>query len=239
MKAFLLAAGKGTRLRPYTDHRPKCLMPIQGTPLLEIWIDLFKAHGIDRVLINTHHFAGQVEQAAESLRVEKGIDIKTVFEPELLGSGGTVLENEAFIGPGEDFLVAYADNLTDANLSAMTAFHQTRKAVGNVLTMGLFRTATPRACGIATLDAGGTVTVFEEKPENPVSDLANAGLYVATYNFLKICREIRQTIPDRTFDLGFHVLPRLTGRMSGYEIKEYLLDIGTVASYELALEQWS
>ena len=59
MKAFLLAAGKGTRLRPYTDNLPKCLMPIQGKPLLEIWIDLFIAHGIDRVLINTHHFAEQ------------------------------------------------------------------------------------------------------------------------------------------------------------------------------------
>lgn len=239
MKAFLLAAGKGTRLRPYTNHRPKCLMPIQGKSLLEIWIDLFKAHGVDRVLINTHHFAGLVERAAESLRVGKDIDIKTVFEPELLGSGGTILENAAFIDPGEDFLVAYADNLTDADLSDMTAFHESRKAGGKVLTMGLFRTATPKACGIATLDAGGTVTGFEEKPEHPVSNLANAGIYVATYEILKICREIKQMSPDGTFDFGFHVLPRLTGRMSGYEIKEYLLDIGTVASYERALRQWS
>ena len=238
MKAFLLAAGKGTRLRPYTDNLPKCLMPIQAKPLLEIWMDLFVAHGVDRVLINTHHFAEQVEQAAEALKVAKDIDIHTVFEPELLGSGGTLLENAAFIGPGEDFLIAYADNLTAANLSALRAFHQARKATGSVLTMGLFRTTTPRACGIATLDTGGTVTDFEEKPENPVSNLANAGLYVATYEIFKICRKIRATIPDRAFDLGFHVLPRLTGRMSGYEIKEYLLDIGTVASYERALKQW-
>ena len=57
MKAFLLAAGKGTRLLPYTDTLPKCLIPIHGKPLLDIWIDLFQAHGIDSVLINTHHFA--------------------------------------------------------------------------------------------------------------------------------------------------------------------------------------
>ena len=239
MKAFLLAAGKGTRLRPYTDTLPKCLIPIHAKPLLEIWIDLFKAHGVDSVLINTHHFSAQVVRAAARLADEKAIDIKTVFEPELLGSGGTLVENRAFIDPGEDFFIAYADNLTDVNLSAMAAFHRTRKATGTVLTMGLFRAAAPAACGIATLDAGGTVTGFEEKPKKPVSNLANAGIYVATYNILEICRELRQAAPDGVFDFGFHVLPRLTGRMSGYEIKAYLLDIGTVESYTQALEQWS
>jgi len=238
MRAFLLAAGKGTRLRPYTDTLPKCLMPIHSKPLLEIWIDLFKAHGVDSVLINTHHLAEQVVQAAARLAEEKGIDIQTVFEPDLLGSGGTIVENAAYIDRGEDFCIAYADNLTDIDLSAMTAFHRTRKRGGTVLTMGLFRTATPGACGIATLDTGGIVTDFEEKPKKPVSNLANAGIYLATYDVLEICEKIRQTAPDGVFDFGFHVLPRLTGRMSGYEIKEYLLDIGTVESYERALEQW-
>ena len=238
MKAFLLAAGKGTRLRTYTDNLPKCLMPIQGKPLLEIWIDLFIAHGVDRVLINTHHFAGQVVQAAEGLAGQKAIEIDTVYEPELLGSGGTILKNRDFIDAGEDFLIAYADNLTDINLSAMVAFHRNQKAAGKLLTMGLFRTEHPEACGIATLDASQTVTGFEEKPENPEGNLANAGIYVATYNVLEACREIRQRVSDNIFDFGFHVLPRLVGQMGGYEIKAYLTDIGTVEAYERALEEW-
>lgn len=238
MKAFLLAAGKGTRLRPYTDSLPKCLIPIHGKPLLEIWIDLLKAHGIDRVLINTHHHAEQVEQAVERLSVQKAIGITTVFEPELLGSAGTLLANRDFVSRSEDFLIAYADNLTDINLSAMVAFHNAHKTTGKVLTMGLFRTPTPAACGIATLDSSHTITAFEEKPEKPESDLANAGIYVATYNVLEECREVRQHVRTKVFDFGFHVLPRLAGRMSGYEIKEYLTDIGTAESYQRALEQW-
>ncbi len=238
MKAFLLAAGKGTRLQPYTDTLPKCLMPIQGKPLLEIWIDLFKAHGVDRVLINTHHFAKRVQQAAGRLAEKKAIEITTVYEPELLGSGGTILKNRDFINTDEDFLVAYADNLTDINLSAMAAFHQQQKGVGKLLTMGLFRTTQPEACGIATLDANQTITAFEEKPENPESNLANAGVYVATYNVLETCHEIRQGAGGKIFDFGFHVLPRLVGKMGGYEIKEYLADIGTVEAYERALEEW-
>ena len=238
MKAFLMAAGRGTRLRPYTDSRPKCLMPIQDRTLLEIWIDLFKTHGVDSVLINTHHLAAQVENAARALSVAKGVDIKTVFEPKLLGSGGTLLANADFVDNGEDFLIAYADNLTDVDLSAMVAFHQNQKAGGKILTMGLFRTETPEACGIATLDAAGTITGFEEKPENPQSNLANAGIYVATYNVLEACRNIRQENPDPVFDFGYHVLPGLAGKMGGYEIKAYLMDIGTVKSYQEALESW-
>ncbi len=238
MKAFLLAAGKGTRLRPYTDTLPKCLMPIQGNPLLEIWIDLFKAHGVDRVLINTHHFAEQVQQVAERLTEKKAIEITAVYEPELLGSGGTILENRGFIDAGEDFLIAYADNLTDIDLSAMVAFHRNQKTAGKLLTMGLFRTLQPKACGIATLDASRTVIGFEEKPENPESNLANAGIYVATYNILEACQKIRQRVSEKIFDFGFHVLPRLVGKMGGYEINAYLTDIGTVEAYERALEEW-
>lgn len=238
MKAFLLAAGMGTRLRPYTDTLPKCLMPIHAKSLLEIWIDLFEAHGVDRVLINTHHLAEQVDQAVARLMAKSAIEITTVYEPELLGSGGTILKNRNFIDSGEDFLIAYADNLTDVNLSAMIAFHGSQKAAGKLLTMGLFKTATPQACGIAILNANHTVTGFEEKPENPQSNLANAGIYVATYSVLEACREIRQRNDEKILDLGLHILPRLVGRMGGYEIGEYLADIGTRKAYARALEAW-
>jgi mannose-1-phosphate guanylyltransferase len=93
MKAFLLAAGKGTRLKPYTDSKPKCLIPINGTPLLQIWIDLLARHGVTEVLINTHHHAGQVERFLADCRTRHTMKVLSVHEPQLLGSAGTILQN--------------------------------------------------------------------------------------------------------------------------------------------------
>ena len=109
MKAYLLAAGKGTRLKPYTDRHPKCLIPINGTPLLAIWIELLARHGVTEILINTHHHADQVKQFLVRARTEVSMGIRTVFEPQLLGSAGTILQNRRFIAGDPDFIVAYAD----------------------------------------------------------------------------------------------------------------------------------
>ena len=83
MKAFLLAAGLGTRLRPITDQIPKCMLPIDGQPMLDIWLDAFDRAGVDEVLVNTHHLPEVVSQHVKQ-RAGSPI-VKTVFEPELLG----------------------------------------------------------------------------------------------------------------------------------------------------------
>ncbi len=239
MRAFLLAAGLGTRLRPLTDEVPKCLVPINGRPLLDIWMDLLARHGVDRVLINTHHLADRVTAAVERLQRRKPMEIETVHEPRLLGSAGTIAENAAFIPEAETFVIAYADNLTALDLGRMIAHHRRYRTSETLLTMGLFRTPAPTECGIAVLDTDHRVTAFEEKPALPSGDLANAGIYVADYRLLDRIRRIRQARPDGVLDLGFDVLPTLKGRMIGYIISEYICDIGTLSAYEQAQRDWA
>ena len=226
MKAFLLAAGEGTRLRPLTDTTPKCLVPICGRPLLAYWFDLFRRYGIEEVTINTHHLADQVRAY---LRSVEGVQVSVTYEPELLGSAGTLYANRDFVKGEDAFFILYADNLTNANLNALEAFHRSHSGI---VTMGLFETSVPHQCGIVELDAEGRIVDFVEKPEHPKSNLANAGIFVARPSLFDF-------LSDRTpLDLGHDVLPRLIGRMYGVRIREYLLDIGTLENYRRAQEEW-
>lgn len=228
MKAFLLAAGYGTRLKPITDTLPKCLVPINDKPLLGWWLNLLKKHHVTEVIINTHYLSNQVEECIQSLD-EKEMKIHLVYEPKLLGSGGTVKNNIDFIKDEQDFLICYADNLTCVDISQLISFHHSHD---DILTMGLFYANNPSQCGIAVMDEQQTITEFVEKPAEPKSNLANAGIYVAN-------REIINCFPDRTvFDFGHDVLPVLVNNMRGYLIKEYLLDIGTLANYQKANKEW-
>jgi len=235
MKAFLLAAGKGTRLSPLTDSTPKCLVDIAGTPLLEIWIRLFEKNSLTEVLINTHHLSEAVIKFVKNLNTP--ITIRTVYEKELLGSGGTVLANRDFVNDQEDFIIAYADTLTHVNLQDMLGHHRRFKKKGGILTMGLFRAPDPSACGIAELDSEQKIVAFTEKPETPAGDLANGGIYVASN---EIFRFFPESIPESSvLDFGFHILPKLVGYMYGYEILDYLKDIGTMDALQAARNEWS
>ncbi|MFC1798221.1 nucleotidyltransferase family protein [Thermodesulfobacteriota bacterium] len=238
MKAILLAAGKGTRLKPYTDTVPKCLIPIHGAPLLKIWIDLFDRFGICEVLINTHHHAEKVERFVGTIQDQTRVKLTTVFEKQLLGSGGTLFENRVFVKDCKDFIIAYADNLTNIDLDGMIAYHRQCTAMGGILTMGLFRTTDPENCGIADLDNHNRVVQFVEKPRYPSSNLANAGIFVASQKLFEYTSTFEKENNGSPFDLGLHILPKLVDSMYGYLIKEYLRDIGTVESYHQALEDW-
>ncbi len=238
MKAFLLAAGKGTRLKPYTDSVPKCLIPIHGKPLLEIWLDHLSAQGIREVLINTHHHAHQVETFVSGYSGRRGIHIVLSNEPELLGSAGTILNCRDFVDSEDDFMILYADNLTCVNLKRLAAFHRECRKKRGILTMGLFHSSDPAACGIAELDPDRKIVKFVEKPVNPRGDLANAGIYLVSREIFAFIPETPPRPSEAVLDFGHHVLPLLTGRMYGYPITEYLRDIGTLESYRQALAEW-
>ena len=228
MRAFLLAAGLGKRLRPLTDSRPKCLVPVAGKPLLDYWLSICRQYDVDEVLINLHHHADQVRRYVEARKTDT-LRILLFEEDRLLGSGGTLAANRDFVSREKDFLVLYADNLTNVNLDLLIRFH---RAHDGLVTMGLFHTAVPQQCGIVELDEAGKVLSFEEKPARPRSDLANAGVMVMN-------PEIFSLFPDaRQCDLGHDVLPRLAGRMYGKVIDEYLQDIGTLEKYFGALRDW-
>jgi mannose-1-phosphate guanylyltransferase len=216
VKAFLLAAGKGTRLRPLTFQTPKCLVPICGKPLLDYWFDLFELYGIDEILINTSHLAETVEKYIKDH--SRTLKIKVVHEEVLLGSGGTIKKNRDFVTGEESFFVFYADNLTDINLRHMIEFHKENQ---KEFTLALFRVPNPRECGIIEMDDDSSIISFIEKPENPVSDLAFAGIMLSGPGLMDL-------FPDKdVFDLGHDVLPQVVGNASGYVMDDYLLDIGT------------
>lgn len=257
MKAFLLAAGLGTRLRPLTDEIPKCLLPFGAKPLLQIWLELLGKHGVSEVLVNTHWHAEKVERflsadyadytdgncltqrrsrnTGEGAKVyeeritNNSIKVRLFYEETLLGSGGTLWANREWVGGGDPFFILYGDNLTDVDLGKMWEFHGSH---GLPFTLGVFKAERPEECGIAEVDGGGVVTGFVEKPEEPKSDLAAAGVYVAD-------SRIFDSFPGdaesrRPLDLGFDVIPNLVGRMKAYLIEEFLMDIGTADSYEKA-----
>lgn len=188
MKAFLLAAGYGTRLKPITDTIPKCMVPICGQPLLGWWFDLLRKHGITDVLVNTHYLPEPVREFMWAYNAkETGLIAHETYEPELLGSGGTIRANRGFVECEKDFLICYADNLTDADLTSFQRFHEEQ---GTLLTMALFRTNIPEQCGIAELNDKERIIAFEEKPEHPKSNLANAGMYIANsriFDYTKYC----------------------------------------------------
>jgi mannose-1-phosphate guanylyltransferase len=228
LKAFILAAGLGKRLRPLTDTRPKCLVPVAGRPLLDYWLILCRRYGVDEVLINLHHHADQVRSYLET-RKPDAIRIRLYQEDRLLGSGGTLAANRDFVRREKEFLVLYADNLTSVDLDALIRFHRSHDGL---VTLGLFHTIVPQECGIVELDEAGQVLSFEEKPARPRSDLANAGVMVMK-------PEVFSVFPNAgEFDLGHDVLPRLAGRMYGRVIEEYLQDIGTLDKYLGALRDW-
>jgi mannose-1-phosphate guanylyltransferase len=229
MKAFLLAGGLGERLRPLTLTIPKCLVPICGTPILEIWLQSCERHGITDVLVNVSQHPEKVE-AFLAGRPPGGVRVRLVSEARPVGSGGTVLANRDFVDGEESFWIVYSDNLTDMDLGRMLSFH---RAHDGLLTMGLFRAPVPQAAGIVEIDGAGRVVAFTEKPEHPVSDLANAGLYLARAPVLDLIPPSRPLV-----DFGHDVLPRLIGRMFGYPIPGLYSDIGTREALARAEADW-
>ena len=225
IKALFLAAGLGTRLRPLTDSIPKCLIPIAGQPLLDIWVERLIECGIREARINTHALVESVRAHLVQVNAASGLRLVEAYEPKLLGSAGTFTANADLADNVDEIVVIYADNFSDIDLRPLIAFHRDHC---DPLTMVLFRALNPSACGIAELDKEGRILSFVEKPNAPASNLANAGIYV-----IDACA-YREIAEMNSFDLGYEVLPRFVGRMRGWIWGGYYLDVGTRESLELA-----
>jgi mannose-1-phosphate guanylyltransferase len=227
MKAFLLAAGLGTRLKPVTDTVPKCMVPIDGRPLLDIWLGAFGRAGVDEVLVNLHYLPDVVRRHLDARAGPPAV--RTFFEPELLGSAGTLAANRDWVAGEDMFLACNADNLTDFDLRGLIQAHREH---GALATLTVFRSDRPSAGGVVELDPAGTVTGFEEKPSQPVSDLVNAGMYAFHPGVLD---EIGGSPPC---DIGYDLLPGLVGRARAVRVNGYFRDIGTVEAYQRAQQEW-
>jgi mannose-1-phosphate guanylyltransferase len=227
VKAFLLAAGVGSRLRPITDTIPKCMVPIGGRPLLDIWLEAFDRAGVDEVLVNLHHLPDVV---CDHLDARTGPPVvRTFFEPVLLGSAGTLIANREWVDAEELFLACYADNLTDFDLRSLVQSHREHDAIA---TWTVFHSERPCAGGVVEIDAVGRVIGFVEKPANPVSDLTNAGMYAFHPSVLDDIDDV----PPK--DIGFDLLPQLVGRARAVLVEGYFRDIGTADAYRRAREEW-
>ena len=223
MRALLLAAGLGTRLRPLTDHLPKCLVPIHGRPLLDYWLETLLDHGVEQVLINTHYLAPMVQQYLSQSTWLPYITI--VHEETLLGTGGTILQNRDFFNE-EAFLVAHADNLTTFAIQDFASKHANRPH-GSELTMMVFETPDPQSCGIVELDNQCVVQVFHEKVVTPPGNLANAAVYILEPSVI----EWMAALGEEQIDLSTEVIPNFLGKIFTYNNLLYHRDIGTMASW--------
>jgi mannose-1-phosphate guanylyltransferase len=226
MKAIILAAGYGSRLRPLTDTIPKCLVPIKGKPLLEIWLEQLSLAGITSFLINTHYLAKKVEDFIEKNKYKD--KVRLVHEPTLKGTAGTLIANLDFYEDTDGILI-HADNYCLADLNAFKCAHLNRPAEC-LMTMMIFRTTEPSTCGVVELDKRGVVVGFHEKVDNPPSLLANGAIYILSFELMNI---LGSQMLDAE-DFSKEVIGNLVGKIFTYETKEIFIDIGKPDSYNLA-----
>lgn len=229
MKAMVLAAGAGTRLRPLTDSIPKPMLPIGGEPLLVHLLRWLKRYGVDDVALNLHHLPEVIQnQLGDGSQL--GLNLIYSFEPELLGTAGAVKKLEAFFAQPCDqpFVVVYGDLLLDGDLAALIDYHRSRRAL---VTLGLKHTDDPQSQGMVACDSAGRVVRFVEKPAhwNDEQRTANAGVYIVE-------PEVLQHIPaDRPCDWGHDMFPLLIAQgaaLYAQMLDGTVIDIGTPAAYE-------
>jgi mannose-1-phosphate guanylyltransferase len=234
MKALLLAAGMGTRLKPLTDNIPKCLVEIDGKPLLEYWIAMLYTAGVYPLLVNLHHHADKVADFINRSPYQKFV--ATVYEEKLLGTGGTLLKNRSFFddAANEPIMLVHADNLSRFDVSAFVNSHLNRPD-GCVMTMMTFETPTPHTCGIIEVDDKGCVRAFHEKVVNPPSNIANGAVYIiepSIFNYL-------EGLNKEYIDFSTEVIPHFLGRIYVFHNDVYHRDIGTIESYEAARQEYA
>lgn len=224
---MLLAAGEGTRLRPLTEHCPKPMLTVGGTPMLEHLVALLRAYGVTEIAINLHYKPQSiVSHFGDGSRF--GVSITYSYEAELLGSAGAARNLDRFLD--ETFFVLYGDVLTDIDLAKLAQQHRARSAA---MTLALYEVEDPSRCGIVRTREDGKVEAFVEKPglDQIVGRFANAGVYVAE-------PEILAHIPrHRPSDFGHDLIPELLRRRApiyAFPTDAYVLDIGSPERYAQA-----
>lgn len=226
MKAMLLAAGRGERLRPLTEATPKCMLMFEGKPLLEHWLDKLRCAGIREVVINLHHLGDVImDFFGSGERWEMRIEYSR--EAELLGTAGALARVRSRF-ENDEFLVIYADNQSNCSINAIVDFHRTR---GSVATMSVCAIDDPRSCGIVGFNASGRIERFLEKPkaEQIFSHYINAGIYVFTPGIFDFISE------GVASDFSRDVFPRMLADGAGlyaYAYDGYVLKFDTFEDWE-------
>jgi mannose-1-phosphate guanylyltransferase len=217
MRAMVLAAGLGTRLRPLTYEITKPMVPVLDRPVMEHIVELLERHGFDEVIANLHYFP-------DSIREYFGERLSYRFEEELLGTAGGVRGCAEFFGD-EPFLVISGDALTDIDLGAFVSRHH---EAGGVATLAVKQVADTREYGVVLHDREGRITGFQEKPapEEALSDLGNCGIYLfeprifdyfPARPFVDWAQDVFPVLLEN--DVPFHI----------HEVREYWNDVGSLS----------
>jgi len=189
MKAVVLAAGEGVRLRPLTVTRPKHLIPIGGKPLLEHVLLAIKSAGLNEAVIVVHYMAERIkEHFGDGSKL--GMKLEYVFQREIRGTADAVTPAEPYVSDG--FLMIYGDlYVTTKVVKAVLKAH---KGEGNPASMAVVPVQRPENYGIIKLDGSRVIDIIEKpKPGEAPTNLANAGVYVLPTS---IFEKIRQTSPS-------------------------------------------
>jgi NDP-sugar pyrophosphorylase family protein len=232
MKAFILAAGLGTRLQSLGLDVPKVMVPVGGKPLLQHHLEMLSAQGVTEFIINVHHLPEKITRAFGD-GGRHGVRIRYSHEPELLGTAGGVKKMEQWLRDGT-FLVIHGDNLMRFEVAPLMEFHRDRQALATIM---LFESSEPWTGGVVEADASGRVRRFVEKPDPKeiAANLINAGIYL-------LDPAVLTAIPEGQFcDFGRDVFPALLG--SGRPVyavrpKAYVQDVGTPERLAQAQRDW-
>jgi mannose-1-phosphate guanylyltransferase len=242
MKAMILAAGKGTRVRPITYLIPKPMIPILQKPVMEFLIELLRQHGFDQIMINTSHLAEQIEnyfRDGQQWGVHLGFSFEGYFQDgqpvaQALGSAGGMRKIQDFSGFFDStFAVLCGDALIDLDLTAVVKFH---KAKGSLATIVLRQVPQEdvSSYGVVVVDDEGRIQQFQEKPkqEEALSNTINTGIYIFE-------PEVFDYIPSGVeYDIGGDLFPKLAAAgvpFYGINMDFQWVDIGKSSDYWQAI----
>jgi mannose-1-phosphate guanylyltransferase len=226
-RAFVLAAGLGTRLRPLTETWPKPAVPLLGSPLLRRTFAVLARAGVDRVALNTHHLPEVMERVAAEEGGRRGLAVTTVHEPVIQGTGGGLRGLQRALS-GDDVVIAWnGDILFAPELAPLLAEH---RASGAVATMVLLPMPPGRTYGVVEIDAGGRVRRIG--PPGPVPFPGCTAWHFSGVHLLSP-RLFGAMAPEGPEDINHDVYPRLfgDGGVRGGVVDAPWSDLGSAATY--------
>jgi mannose-1-phosphate guanylyltransferase len=242
MKAMILAAGKGTRVRPITHTIPKPLIPILQKPVMEFLLELLRQHGFDQVVVNVSHLADEIESYFRDGQ-RFGVEIAYSFEGrivdgqlvgEALGSAGGMRKIQDFYPFFDDtFVVLCGDALIDLDLTQALKWHKEKGAIATIVTKSVPREQVP-SYGVVVTDETGRIKAFQEKPsvEAALSTNINTGIYIFE-------PEVLEYIPSgQEYDIGGELFPKLVAMDAPFyavPMDFQWVDIGKVPDYWQAI----
>lgn len=227
-KAFILAGGKGTRLRPFTYEMPKPMIPVQGRPLIEHTIMNLRDQDVRDIIISLGYKGDKVKEYFGN-GSKWGVNITYVEESEPLGTGGPLWLAKPYLN--EPFLMINGDNLFDMDVQDMFKFHMKNN---NMVTIALTTVEDPSSYGVAEMQ-GSQIISFVEKPEKSEapSNLINAGIYIINPTIFDI-------LPEGSFKIEVEVFPKVAekGKLGGYNFQGPWFPTDNQKRYEEAIKKW-